>query len=53
MHLIPIYILGKAKSISSFGHLPKSCVAYYKDTDTGTAGKELKADSDTVELIVL
>ena len=28
-HLILIYILGKAKSISSFGQLPKSCTAYY------------------------
>ena len=42
-----------------FGMIPgnylvtKSCIAYNKDTDIGTAGKELKADSDTVELIVL
>ena len=33
--------------------LPKSCVAYYKDTDTGFAGQELKADFDAVELFVL
>ena len=36
-----------------FGQLPKSCIAYYKDTAIDTADKELKADSDTVELIVL
>ena len=37
----------------AFGQLPKSCIAYYKDSDIGTSGKELKADSETVELIVL